>query len=405
MRVIYMLSEDLNRTGSGIVHFMAVANGLRRLGHDVILLGPKYHRCIRPLDGFSTILLPVPGRSAASFVLFQLLAIAIMPLIVLLRRPDALLIRGGMGVLFLACWVARLLGVQVVLEINGVTWSEVAARGFSRVLARLVRLTAGLECRAAHRIIAVTPLIGEELIRCFGIARQRVFAIDNGADPEEFTGTGRQGKRAELGIAANRLVVGFIGDFSPWHGVSEIIDSAALLSAAAKREVVYLLVGAGEGWQEARERVDRAGLADVVLLPGAANRRQVADCLAAFDVGLYLTGRTEVDSFGHSPLKFWEYLAAGLPVVASDDASLTPLIRANRVGLVLAESSARHLAEAVETVLGRREEFVEIGRRNRQLVIERHSWLEVSRRVAAVLSGQVTGVNSLEHRAEVEPGR
>ena len=161
VRIVYMLSENLNRTEGGIVHFLAVARGLHALGHQVTILAPQYGRTLRKFPPLGCIYLPLPGRSIFSFLLYQVFVAAIFPFIVLLYRPDALMVRGSTGIGFLVHVVARFLRVGVVLEVNGITWAELASRGFGAWQAVFTRWTAGLECKTSDRVIAVTPRIAE----------------------------------------------------------------------------------------------------------------------------------------------------------------------------------------------------------------------------------------------------
>jgi hypothetical protein len=101
MRIIYMLSEDLNRTGSGIVHFMAVTRGLQKLGHSVSILGPRYHSVMRKPDDIKGYYIPVPGRNVFSFLLFQFIAALLFPFICVRFHPDVILIKAGWGQVFL----------------------------------------------------------------------------------------------------------------------------------------------------------------------------------------------------------------------------------------------------------------------------------------------------------------
>ncbi|MFH1975759.1 MAG: glycosyltransferase family 4 protein [Pseudomonadota bacterium] len=386
MRIIYMLSENLNKT-SGIVHFMAVTKGLQKLGHSVSILGPRYHRQFRKPENVHGFYIPVPGRNVFSFVLFQFLVPLLFPVIYLLYRPDVILIRGGGGLGFLVHIIARLCRVKVVLEVNGIPWLELIARGFSRWLAKISKLLMSIECRTANHVIAVTPLIAEDLICASGISPQKVTVIQNGADPDEFNRDNRSSKRLDMSIQPDKLVIGFIGFFSPWHGSKEIIESALFISPEIKEKIVYLMVGHGEGWHEAKQMVIDKGLEDIVRLPGRASRAQVADYLSIFDVGMLINSCEGITRNGTSPLKFWEYLAAGLPVIISDNLNLNPIVRNENMGLILTESSPQNIAKAIEEIFRKRDDFAEIGKRNRKLVEEKYSWSEVSKKVSEVLAG------------------
>lgn len=391
MRILYVLAENLNRTGGGIVHFLAVARGLKRLGHQVVILGPQYGPTVRRPRDLRAIFLPVLMRSPATFLGFQVLAALVYPFIWVLYRPQAVLVRGGLGMFFLLHLVARLLGARVVLEVNGIGWTEMESRGFSRWHVRFARATAWLQCRTAHRLIAVTPAIGDELVRSCRLSPEGVFVIQNGADPDEFDPSRRQAARAALGLGPDTLAIGVVGSFTPWHGLRETVQAMSRLGPEVRSHVTLFLVGHGDYWDAMSKAVAEEKVGDAVRLPGDVGRREVADYLAAFDVGLYINTDVLVARFGNTPLKFWEYLAAGLPVLASDNCNLTPLIREHGLGWVIEDVSPRGIAAAIEEVWRHRRRLAEMGRRNRELLRQRFSWLAVSREVARVLEGQAVG--------------
>ncbi|MCK4601861.1 MAG: hypothetical protein KAU28_05315, partial [Phycisphaerae bacterium] len=137
MRILYVMSENINRTGGGIGHFLAVARGLKRLGHEVFIMAPQYYAYIdRPKD-LKGIYVPVPGRSMFTLVAYQLLTTILFPFIYLIHRPQVVLARGGTGIFFLLFLVCRAFGVRVVVEINGISWEEIASRRFPGILCRL----------------------------------------------------------------------------------------------------------------------------------------------------------------------------------------------------------------------------------------------------------------------------
>jgi len=388
MRILYVLAENLNRTDGGIVHFLAVARGLQRLGHDVIIMGPQYAASMNRPPDLHGIYVPMLLRSIPTFLLFQLLAAVLFPFIVLLHRPDVVLVRGGTGIFWLMYLAARAFGVRVVLEANGVWWDEMLSRGFPPWLARLVRWSSILQCRTAHRIISVTPAIGEELVRAARVPAERVFPIDNGADPSEFDPSRRDAGRRRLGIGPETFIVGFVGAFTPWHGTLELVESARCLSEDVRGHTRYVLIGGGDLWRTCRRLTRDLGLSDMVSLPGKVPHQQVAEYLAAFDVGVFLTTDAAKRRRPGSPLKLWEYMAAGLPVLVSDDCYHRPLVEVHGIGLMISDPTPEGIAAVVAEAYRRRQELAEIGRRNRELVVQRFSWNEVSKRVAGVLGGR-----------------
>jgi len=391
VRVLYVLAENLNRSHGGLVHFLAVARGLQRLGHDVTILGPQYGAAMRRQANLRGIYIPVLCRSALTFLAFQVLSALFFPLVWVLYRPEVVLIRGGWGLFFLLSLVARLFGVPTVVEVNGIAWAELESRGFPRAYVRAAWWTGFLQCRTADRIITVTPAIGEELARAYGIPPECIFPIQNGADPDQFDPGRREAARRALSIPPEKFVVGFTGVFAPWHGVLELAESARYLPPDVRSQVLYLMVGHGQVWEAVRRRVDQWGLGDVVRLPGMVPHSRIAPYYAAFDLGVFVSTDAEKRRYGTSSLKFWEYLAAGLPVLVSDDCNVTPIVEGHRMGMVVRDVTPETLAASITETYRRRQELAETGRRNRELVIEKFSWLEVARRVAKVCAGEPLG--------------
>ncbi|MCK5551697.1 MAG: glycosyltransferase, partial [Deltaproteobacteria bacterium] len=183
---------------------------MKKLGHEVCVMGPQFFSTIRRPVGLKMIPIPLPGRSAFTFMMYQLLSVLVFPFIVLIHKPDALLLRGGgMGIVWLLELVARLCGVRVISEINGISWSETKVRFGVPFLPDFVKMMASLECRIAHAIIAVTPQIRQELITVTGLPPEKFIVIQNGANPDEFVRTGRDRMRRALGIGADTFVVGY----------------------------------------------------------------------------------------------------------------------------------------------------------------------------------------------------
>jgi glycosyltransferase involved in cell wall biosynthesis len=85
-----------------------------------------------------------------------------------------------------------------------------------------------------------------------------------------------------------------------------------------------------------------------------------------------------------SPLKLFEYLAAGLPVVAADFGEIPHCIRGGETGLLYPPGDAAALADALATLIGDREQAVALGRHGREHVLRHHTWNSNARAVAAL---------------------
>ena len=106
-------------------------------------------------------------------------------------------------------------------------------------------------------------------------------------------------------------MLAFVGALRPWHGVDVAVRALALLPGA-----VLCVAGDGPVHEQLERLAARLGVAGRVRWLGQVPHGDVPRLLAAADVAL--APYPELPGFGFSPLKLYEYLGAGVPVVASD---------------------------------------------------------------------------------------
>jgi glycosyltransferase involved in cell wall biosynthesis len=151
--------------------------------------------------------------------------------------------------------------------------------------------------------------------------------------------------RSRLNIPADAPVVLYAGTFEPYQGLSMLLPAAQQVLAMVPRAVFVLVGGEGEPAEEVRREVVRLGLTDRVRLLGRKPREEISAFLAMAD--LLVSPRCYGDNL---PLKVFDYLAAGRPIVATD----LPAHRAvlNERCAVLTEPTASGLAGGIAGLLG-----------------------------------------------------
>jgi glycosyltransferase involved in cell wall biosynthesis len=141
------------------------------------------------------------------------------------------------------------------------------------------------------------------------------------------------------------------------------------------------LLIAGYGPERERTVADLAarGLLGAACLTGAVPRNAVPGVLASMDVGVAPYPRRS--NFYFSPLKVFEYMAAGLPVVASRVGQLAALIEDGCNGLFCAPGDPTSLAAALLRLYRAPELRARLGRAARATVLRGHTWDAVVRRI------------------------
>lgn len=233
---------------------------------------------------------------------------------------------------------ARAAGVPAVLEVNAPLVEEQARY---RQLAD--RLGAERVARTAFGTADAVACVSEPVadwVRRRTRRPERVHVVANGADTRRITPAHRP-----VAAARGPFTLGFVGTLKAWHGVETLVDALALL---VRRDPDHrlLLVGDGPLAGDLRDRARRLGVADHVEATGAVPPAEVPGLLARMD--LAVAPYPAHDTFYFSPLKVYEYLAAGLPVVASEVGPLPELLAHGLLGELVPPGSATALAAAVE---------------------------------------------------------
>ena len=169
----------------------------------------------------------------------------------------------------------------------------------------------------------------------------------------------------------DRVVVTFVGTLKPWHGVADLITSAAL----ARQSWSLRIIGDGPEMDSLRAQAGRLGVE--VDFRGAVAPLDIPAHVAGSAIGVAPypdLGGGEQQYF--SPMKVLEYLAAGLAVVASDVGQVPQLLEdgSGRHGVLVAPSDPTALAAALDDLAVCPDRRARMGRSGRLLAEQRHSW-------------------------------
>ncbi len=180
-----------------------------------------------------------------------------------------------------------------------------------------------------------------------------------------------------------KLVLGFTGFVRPWNGLDRVIQLLPVL--AASFNVHLLLVGDGPARVPLERLAADSGVRDRVTVTGIVPREAIGSHLAAFDIAL----QPGVTAYA-SPLKLFEYMAAGLAIVAPDTANIREILTDRVDALLVDPARAEPLAAAI-TELCRDEVLRQrVGAAARATIDRRGlTWLANAQRVADLIAGLV----------------
>lgn len=345
------------------VHVRSIAAALHRIGHLVTLVAARPVGDNPPPDVARIIALP-DEPAAAHRLLKNVLADCRAELVIERYSLESGAARAA----------SRDSGVPLLLEVNAPLVEEATRyRGLADPAAAM-RETESL--RSADAIHVISPGLARWVS---AVAPAVPMAwIPNGVDAALF----RDAAPTPI-EGVDGPTIGFVGSMKAWHGVDLLLDAFA-----AARSIIpsahLLLVGSGPQEPDLRGRAAALGLDASVVFTGHVAHDAVPGLVKRFDVAVapYLPQQ----AFYFHPLKVVEYLAAGVPVLYSDQGELPNIV--GPAGLAFAPGSAPALASALERILT----DADLRRRlaNRCAAqVKAHDWDTIAHRVAA-LGSEIT---------------
>jgi glycosyltransferase involved in cell wall biosynthesis len=230
------------------------------------------------------------------------------------------------------------------------------------------RLVAKLEPAAANRlaaVVAATPVIAERFSRC----SCQVITVNNFPELREFQGVQRRSPPAELAVC-------YVGAITPIRGIEVMVDAIAqtdarlLLAGSVESAAFGERVRALPGWSrvEYLGKVDRAGVGEIFERASA---------------GIVLLKPTANYLRSH-PTKMFEYMSAGLPVIASDFPLWREIVTQANCGICIDPTSPAALADAISWLIAHPDEAREMGENGRRAVGTTYNWQREGERLVAL---------------------
>lgn len=385
---LYPSQAGLNTPGGALTHVTGFLSGLAQEGARARVLSGQPVPTTCDVD-------QIPGstrlhlfREAATLA-YNLSFIARATKLLTRKRPRLLYQRHG-RFLFAGAVLSRLIGVPLVLEYNAS--EEWMAKYWDPArFTSWLRLCEKVSVRAASFIVVVSRPLKQQLMEA-GIGAERILVNPNAVDPEWFhPDCGGFALRQQLGLAAEDIVVCFVGTFSYWHGVGvleqaigSLLDQPEAVSARLK----FLLVGDGLLAARLRQALEPHERGGRVIFTGAIPHQSVRAYLDAADilVSPHVPMPGGIAFFG-SPTKLFEYMAMGKAITASALNQIADLLEHGKTAWLVTPGDAQELGEAIQRLAADPQLRIKLGRNARESILARHTWRRNAARVLAYCAG------------------
>lgn len=270
-------------------------------------------------------------------------------------------------------WAARRMRKAIVLEVNADYLNEIDFFGkrITGSLRQAVARTSQYCYRYATLIVAVSNELKNFLVDQRNVLERKIFVLPNGAETDHFYPEMLPlDAKQKLELPQKPSIV-FVGGFHPWHACDDLIESFLRLQSR-NPEVILYLIGDGPLLNELKSYVQLNGIANIVFV-GAIEHQKIPLWLAAGDV-LVSPFKSFSPGKGGSPLKLFEYMAAGRAIVASNTGQVPEILENEKDGLIVQPGDIEGFFIALNRLFENANMRDCLGRRAREKVVERYSW-------------------------------
>lgn len=354
LAVIYVTAARIPGERAHSIQVVRTCEALIRRGAYVLILAPRRRNPLAGVDLASFYGLSVAPKvwlvpcfdlvsrrpSSTSFKLLALsFTLASLPVLLALRA----VLRRAVKVVFVRepLIMALMAALKPVHGLPVVYEEHRVPRPSSLYLASLGRcdLIVAISRVQASALRAIAPFLKGRIVVIPDAAEPRLFALQASRDE----------LRRRLGLPVDAKLAMYVGQLSKWKVPEFLVDAASHLRGEA---IVVFVGGSQSDVARVREYAERRGV-DNVLFLGYKPPSAVPMYMAAADVLIHYSpaelrpGRME----SLSPLKLFEYMASGRPILAPDYAPIREVIVDGSTGLLFNPSDPRDLAEKCRLLL------------------------------------------------------
>ncbi|MEP0806209.1 MAG: glycosyltransferase family 4 protein [Chloroflexota bacterium] len=237
----------------------------------------------------------------------------------------------------------------------------------------------------ARRIVCVSEIAKRHLIQNWNVPADKLIVLPNAVDVNRFQPDPNLGAqtRASLSLTTDQPLVVFVGSFYQWHDVTTLLRAFARVQSG-RPEARLLLVGDGAERERMTALACELGLGEAARFTGFVSHADVVRYVNAADVAVVPVPKMEREMW-LSPMKLFEYMAAGKAVVASAMGQIVDVVRDGENGLLVPPGDETALAEAVGRLLADESLRERLGWQAREDAVRYHSWEQYLSRLEAVL--------------------
>jgi len=278
----------------------------------------------------------------------------------------------------IATYIKKKYRVPFVLQLSNPVEQELESfkiesrrpRFFYYLLGRLSRFILTRLLHQADLILPISKWLKEDLIKQ-GIEESRMMPLPEGINIKTFISKNTQEIRQKYSLDNFKVMI-YVGIMDKARQLSMLIHAFSVVRGS-KDNVKLLMVGDGNDRENMEELAQELGIKDDVIFAGLVSHSEIPEFISAADIGI-----SPVPPFSFykvsSPIKLFEYMAMGKPVVANEEIFEHREVLEQSDGGILVPFTEEALANAIIELLNNPERAIKMGQQGREWVAQNRNY-------------------------------
>ena len=392
MNIFYLTFIDLEAEDASTRHTFEICENLQRFSHKVTLFAPDIGRLKRKTE-IRIVRVWMPKIPIVGFLLYYLFLLPIIFFFSFRFKPELIYSRYYPLEIIVTYFLKRIFRLKYIVEVNGAYMEEMKLAGKSKWKIKFFTLFEHLLFRLPDRIITVTSKIKEYLIRKYKLNPNKIEVISNGTNVGIFRPMSMTKCKEMLNLNNEMRYICYVGSLQqPWHGIEYGIRAMSKILSKIGN-VKLLIVGDGALRKSLQMKARELSLEKKVIFTGKVPFERVPFYINASEVCIAPFIKDIHEISGFSPLKLFDYMACGKPIVTVVMGELKEFIGKYNIGLVVSPENADELAKAIIRLINDRNLQQIFGKNGRKVAVEEFSWPGIARKVEKVCLKTIEMVN------------
>jgi len=231
--------------------------------------------------------------------------------------------------------------------------------------------------KSADLIVVISKPLKDYLISV-GVPGNKILVNPNGVDVNKYNPNINASDIKEKYNLKNKVVLGFIGTFGPWHGAENIVKAYGellKLYPEYKNTTQLLMIGNGPRMSEVKEYIKKYKIKDKVILTGLIPQEEAPKYLSVCDILINATvPNPDGSEFFGSPTKIFEYMAMGKAIISSNIGQLSEILEDKKTAILVKPADIKELMNAMKILIENEKLRKKFGINARKIVEEKYTW-------------------------------